>query len=116
MITDKIITTPSELISIVCEEYQKFDQELTSLFFDFNVDMKKADIIEAYAKVQKIINGDDVIRLEDGEDAASLIPTDSRAVEYEQYYRGNLKDYLENMNEQTEFVRFNEGEVLSFVW
>ena len=104
------IKSADEMIKKVCEEYWKYDSDLCSLHFDFDVEMKKSDILEAYAEIQYRINGDDVIRIENGKEADNLIPNDPS---YDEIYTGNLREYLESFNGSKEFIRMYDGEVLS---
>ena len=60
----KTITSGCELKNYILEEYHKYDVELSSLFFDVNVCMRESEILETYASIQKIINGDSVIQYE----------------------------------------------------
>lgn len=109
---NKVITTPQELKNHVKSEYAKYDTELNSLFFDIQVKMPQYDILQAYACIQKEINGDEVIRLSDPAINAEntelptiqtirgtkeqLIPENC----YTDIYEGNCKDFLESFNDQ----------------
>ena len=108
-----VITSPDEMIDKVFEEYRKYDSELCSLHFNFDVKMKKSDILEAYAEIQRRINGDDVVRIENGKEADELIPDDPV---YDEIYSGNLMEYLESFNGNKEFVRIVENEISSFIF
>lgn len=107
------IKSVDEMINKVFKDYCKYDSELCSLHFDFDVEMKKSDILEAYAYIQLKINGDDVIRIENGEEADELIPDDPA---YDEVYSGNLREYLESFNGSEEFIRIAEDEVVDFIF
>ena len=62
----KTITSGSELENYILEEYGKHDVELSSLFFDVEVSMKQRDILETYQSIQYTINGDYIVRMENG--------------------------------------------------
>ena len=96
------ITNAQDMIQKVEHEYKQYDSELTSLFFDFDVDMTKADILFAYAQIQKDIN-DDYVWV-NGDKLAEL----------DEKYTGNCREYLESLNDEPDFfVRFSEGEINS---
>lgn len=119
-----VITSYDALISYVVSEYQQYATELNALFFDIPVKMKKSEILEAYAEIQRIINGDQVVRLEHietngntvgGEIADNLIADGT----YEEIYDGNCKDFLKSFNgreQETGFCRYDENELLDFIW
>ncbi len=112
MITD-IITSSKEMVDHVLDEYRKDDAELSSLFFDFGVKMKKADILSAYAELQRIINGDSVIRLEDGKEADEFMPNGM----YTEIYEGNCMAFLEGFNDSNAFARFlDDNTRLDFIF
>ena len=107
------LLTSKGLYDHVVEEYRNNDVELNSLFFDVEVEMKKADIISVYAELQSDINGDLVCRYEGGAEMEKLIPDD----EYQDIYKGNCKEFLESFNNQERFRRYtDDGERLDFVF
>ncbi len=111
------ISTRKEFFDHVMEEYRKDDVELSSLFFDFNIKMKKVDILETYAELQDTINGDDVVRMENGGPVDELIP----AGEFEDVYEGNCKEFLERFNDGNivdgyVFARFDGDDCLDFIF
>ncbi|WP_026653529.1 hypothetical protein [Butyrivibrio proteoclasticus] len=108
----KYVTTSKELVDHVLEEYRRCDAELNSLYFDFRVKMKKADILTAYAELQDIINGDAVVHLEGDKEADKLIPEGM----YEDIYEGSCKDFLESLNDGNVFARFDDDERLEFIF
>ena len=110
--TKEIITSQKEMTDHVLTEYRNESVELNSLFFDFEIKMKKADILEAYKELQRIINGDNVIRLVDGKEADEFIKEGS----YTDLYEGNCKDFLESFNDMGEFARFTDDEELDFIF
>lgn len=104
---NKVYTNEEEIENRVYEDYRKYDTELNSLFFDFQVKAPEKVLLETYAEIQHTINGDYVIRLEDPEieetgdcdnniwgKEVDLIPEG----EYEDIYEGNYKDFLESFN------------------
>ena len=109
----KAITTSEEMYNQVKDEYDHYDVELNSLFFDFPVRMKKADILTTYASLQHDINGDDVLRIENGKEQDELIPNNP---EFDEVYEGNCKDFLESFNGSERFCRFNCEEQLDFIF
>lgn len=108
-----MIKSSIEMIKTVWENYEKDDNELNSFYFDFDVEMKKSDILEAYAELQYEINGDEVVRVENGVKMEDLIP-DDRA--YDEIYSGNLREFLESFIGSKEFIRLNDDEVLDFIF
>lgn len=122
----KKITSGCELEDYILEEYSKDDVELSSLFFDVEVHMKESEILETYADIQDIINGDCVIRyatiitdddgnIIGGEEADKFIPEG----EYKSIYDGNCKDFLESFNGkeiETGFCRYDGEDLLDFIW
>lgn len=120
------ITSGKELEDYILKEYSKYDVELSSLFFDVEVCMKESEILKAYANIQRIINGDSVIRYKDittdnegnivgGDEAEDFIPEEK----YDSVYDGNCKDFLESFNGkelETGFCRYDEDNLLSFIW
>ena len=112
MITDQIITSRIDMMNVVFDDYRKHDEELSSYHFDFNVSMLESEILKAYAKIQEVINGDTVVRIEQENEQATLIPPN----EFNKLYQGNCKDFLEQFNGQGRFLRFNEDEIVDFIW
>ena len=95
-----MITTKKELRYKVYEDYESNDQELTSWYFDFDVDMPVYDILDAYAEIQYAINGDDV-----------MFPENVTG-----HYNGNCKDFLESCNNKPNYVRLCDDVVCDFVF
>ena len=122
----RTITSGCELENYILEEYDKYDVELSSLFFDVNVCMKESEILETYADIQEIINGDSVIRYKKiltddngnvigGDEADDFIPEGK----YETIYDGNCKDFLQSFNGKeaiTGFCRYDGEDLLDFIW
>lgn len=97
-----IITTPQKMIEVVKEKYRCHDNdsELTGSFFDFDVDMTKADILYTYGAIQCDIN-DDYIWVNSDE-----------LHELTERYVGNCRKYLESLNGYTDFyIRYSGGEI-----
>lgn len=107
----KIYTNADDIKNYIIEDYRKYATELNSLFFDFEVDgLTEAELLELYAYIQKLINGDYVMRLTDvvledddpkdmciwGKKADTFIPEG----EYQEIYKGNYKDFLESFNDR----------------
>ncbi len=112
--SNKAITSTDELYEHVLSEYMKGDTELNRMFFDFEVQMSVSDILIAYAELQKDINGDDVLRLENGKRAKKLIP-DADRERYETVYSGNCMKFLCSYNGSEEFVRYCDRQKLWFI-
>lgn len=91
----EVITTEEELEQYIYQEYRKYDVELNSSFFDVMVSMKKSEIIKAYAKIQRVINGDRVCRILEGSVAPALIPEGA----FEDIYTGNCMEFLLSCND-----------------
>lgn len=117
----KIYTNADDIKNYIIEDYRKYATELNSLFFDFEVDgLTEAELLELYAYIQKLINGDYVMRLTDvvledddstiwGKKADTFIPEG----EYQEIYKGNYKDFLESFNDhelETGFCRVMDVE------
>ena len=101
-----MITNADDMIKKVKHEYEQDNSELTSMFFDFDVDMTKAEILFAYAQIQKDINDDYVWVNGD------------KLEELKERYTGNCREYLKSLNDEPDFfVRYSEGEInSSFVY
>lgn len=104
---ESIYTTENEIENHVYDEYRKYDTELNGLFFDFPVKAPEKVLLFAYANIQKNINGDSVMRLENPEIEETNEPNDNiwgkdvdliPEGEYEDIYEGNMKDFLESFN------------------
>ena len=100
------LTDKNSIIDKVCIDYQEYDTELTSSFFDFPVKADKNLLLEAYAHIQKACNGDTVARLIDpvltkngeekeleGKKMDMFFPEEENGI-----YEGNYKDFLEGFN------------------
>ena len=107
-----VITSRIDMLNKVIEDYRKEDTELCSLFFDFPVKMTKAEILETYAELQEIINGDIVVRIEGGQEQEELIP----AGKFNERYEGNCKEFLESFNGSNQFLRMTDDEILDFIF
>ena len=105
------IESSKEFYDHVLAEYWRDTVELNSLHFDVYVKMKEKDIIETYAEIQCAINGDEVVRIENGIIQDDLIPEG----EYETLYEGNCRKYLESFNTNPRFARFCDEEKLDFI-
>ena len=112
MITEKIITNRIDVMNTVIDDYKAHDAELSSLHFDFQVSMLESEILKAYAELQEIINGDKIVRLENGNEQISLIPEN----EFNTLYKGNCKDYLEAFNGTGRFLRYADEEIVEFIF
>lgn len=120
-----VCCTKTEIIDKVVADYRKYDTELSGEFFDFQVRATEADILEAYAYLQEMINGDYVTRLSDikisydtdsdiyvatGHECELVSPEQRSAV-----YEGNCKAFLESFNGcdremETGLCRFIDGD------
>lgn len=120
-----MITTGKELVEYVVDEYYKNTVELNSMFFDVEVEMKECEILSAYAEIQRVVNGDSVVRLTDiclagdrvlsGNVEDNLIPDG----EYQGIYKGNCCDFLMQFNgheKDTGLCRYCDGEKLDFIY
>lgn len=81
----KANNTPNEYIkdidtfvTIVFDSYRKDDTEMSDEFFrNIFVDMTKAEFMQAYAKIQRLSNGDTIVRLDENLNVETkLIPAD----------------------------------------
>lgn len=106
---NNVYTDPQEIENKVLDDYRENDVELNSLFFDFDVKLEKKALIEIYASLQHIINGDTVMRLENpiieqiDENACNIWGTEMELIpegKYEDIYEGNFKDFLESFNDK----------------
>lgn len=60
------ITEGDKLIALVMHDYTQNDTELSECFFEgISINMNKGDLLDAYAEIQHICNGDTVVRLEE---------------------------------------------------
>ena len=107
-----ILRSPESLYEYVCKGYKANEVELSSAFFDVNVEMPEKDIIETFARCQKEINGDDCVCIKDGIEQEELIPEG----EYQDIYKGNCQRYLDAFDDKR-FHRFiDEEEEVDFVY
>ena len=97
-----VITTKQELEEKVRKEFWETDCEFCGGYFDLEVSMPKADILEVYADLQHDFNGDVV-----------SFPDDITGV-----YTGNCQEYLESCNDKPGYTRFDyvDGNQLDFVF
>lgn len=144
--TMPVYTDSRSIKNKIYEEYRKNDTELNSLFFDFQVKMPEKELLKIYSEVVHVINGDDVIKLEDVKIQSSnfsTFPIESilrNAIigrkmdlipegQYEEIYEGSFKDFLESFNnreKETGIYRITliaenalkivSGYKLDFVW
>ena len=105
-----IIKDKEALSSKVIGDYFNGDSELTSLFFDFNVSMKKRDILTEYGYIQMKINADTVVQYKDGREYDYNEPEFASEPEYGEVYTGNCMEFLESLNGQEVFRRYTDEE------
>ena len=94
-----------EIKNHVFDEYRNESTELCGLFFDFDVSMKKKDILTAYQEIQAAINDDSVVHLDNvnitTKDDSEYIwgaETDCTDEYMEEIYTGNMMQFLESFN------------------
>ncbi len=112
LVTPRTITSQTDMINTVLEDYKKYDAELSSLHFNFNVHMRGSEILKAYSVIQKIVNGDIVIRVnKKGKRIPLSIGTE------DEYYEGNCQTFLESFNKKPDFLRItDEDEIVEFIF
>lgn len=133
-----VYTDSRSIKNKIYEEYRKYDTELNSLFFDFQVKMPKKELLKIYSEVVHVINGDDVVKLEDVKIQSSNFSTNAiigkrmdliPEGQYEEIYEGSFKEFLESFNnreKETGIYRMTliaenalkivSGYKLDFVW
>ena len=133
-----VYTDSRSIKNKIYEEYRKYDTELNSLFFDFQVKMPEKELLKIYSEVVHVINGDDVAKLEDVKIQLSDFSTNTiigkrmdliAEGQYEEIYEGNFKEFLESFNnreKETGIYRITliaenalkivSGYKLDFVW
>lgn len=136
--TMPVYTDSRSIKNKIYEEYRKYDTELNSLFFDFQVKMPKKELLKIYSEVVHVINGDDVVKLEDVKIQLSNFSTNTiigrrmdliAEGQYEEIYEGSFKEFLESFNnreKETGIYRITliaenalkivSGYKLDFVW
>lgn len=136
--TMPVYTDSRSIKNKIYEEYRKYDTELNSLFFDFQVKMPKKELLKIYSEVVHVINGDDVVKLEDVKIQLSDFSTNTiigrrmdliTEGQYEEIYEGSFKEFLESFNnreKETGIYRITliaenalkivSGYKLDFVW
>lgn len=136
--TMPVYTDSRSIKNKIYEEYRKYDTELNSLFFDFQVKMPKKELLKIYSEVVHVINGDDVVKLEDVKIQLSDFSTNTiigrrmdliAEGQYEEIYEGSFKEFLESFNnreKETGIYRITliaenalkivSGYKLDFVW
>lgn len=136
--TMPVYTDSRSIKNKIYEEYRKYDTELNSLFFDFQVKMPKKELLKIYSEVVHVINGDDVVKLEDVKIQLSDFSTNTiigrrmdliAEGQYEEIYKGSFKEFLESFNnreKETGIYRITliaenalkivSGYKLDFVW
>lgn len=136
--TMPVYTDSRSIKNKIYEEYRKNDTELNSLFFDFQVKMPEKELLKIYSEVVHVIDGNDVMKLEDVKIQSSDFSTNTiigRKMDlipegqYEEIYEGSFKDFLESFNnreKETGIYRITliaenalkivSGYKLDFVW
>lgn len=136
--TMPVYTDSRSIKNKIYEECRKYDTELNSLFFDFQVKMPKKELLKIYSEVVHVINGDDVVKLEDVKIQLSDFSTNTiigrrmdliAEGQYEEIYEGSFKEFLESFNyreKETGIYRITliaenalkivSGYKLDFVW
>ena len=136
--TMPVYTDSRSIKNKIYEEYRKNDTELNSLFFYFQVKMPEKELLKIYSEVVHVIDGDDVMKLEDVKIQSSDFSTNTiigRKMDlipegqYEEIYEGSFKDFLESFNnreKETGIYRITliaenalkivSGYKLDFVW
>lgn len=136
--TMPVYTDSRSIKNKIYEEYRKNDTELNSLFFDFQVKMPEKELLKIYSEVVHVIDGDDVMKLEDVKIQSSDFSTNTiigrkmdliSEGQYEEIYEGSFKDFLESFNnreKETGIYRITliaenalkivSGYKLDFVW
>lgn len=136
--TMPVYTDSRSIKNKIYEEYRKNDTELNSLFFDFQVKMPEKELLKIYSEVVHVIDGDDVMKLEDVKIQSSDFSTNTiigrkmdliQEGQYEEIYEGSFKDFLESFNnreKETGIYRITliaenalkivSGYKLDFVW
>ena len=136
--TMPVYTDSRSIKNKIYEEYRKNDTELNSLFFDFQVKMPEKELLKIYSEVVHVIDGDDVMKLEEVKIQSSDFSTNTiigRKMDlipegqYEEIYEGSFKDFLESFNnreKETGIYRITliaenalkivSGYKLDFVW
>lgn len=96
-----------EIKEYVLNEYRNESTELNGLFFDFDVNMTKKDIIQAYIDIQRIINDDIVIHLnnpnitqKNEDDYIWGTETECDDDYMNENYNGNMMTFLESFNDK----------------
>ena len=95
-----IITNKEELRKKVHDDFWNDSAEFCAAYFDFDVSMPIADILEVYADLQADLNGDDV--------------TYPGNVEGE--YAGNCMDFLLSCNGKPGYTRMDYDESIDFAF
>lgn len=90
-----VLKSKKELYETVMNDYMNHDAELCGLFFNLHVEMKKGEILKAYAELMDRINGDDV--------------TYPESQSLSEVYKGNCKDFLEGLNGEEGYHRYCYG-------
>ena len=136
--TMPVYTDSRSIKNKIYEEYRKNDTELNSLFFDFQVKMPEKELLKIYSEVVHVIDGDDVMKLEDVKIQSSDFSTNTiigrrmdliTEEQYEEIYEGSFKEFLESFNnreKETGIYRITliaenalkivSGYKLDFVW
>lgn len=136
--TMPVYTDSRSIKNKIYEEYRKNDTELNSLFFDFQVKMPEKELLKIYSEVVHVIDGDDVMKLEDVKIQLSDFSTNTiigkrmdliAEGQYEEIYEGSFKEFLESFNnreKETGIYRITliaenalkivSGYKLDFVW
>lgn len=101
------IMDPDELFEAVTKAYESNSTELSGLFFDFKVKMKKRDILVTYGELQSRINGDVVGQYKNGTFHDYSEPEFADEPEYQELYTGSCMKFLESFNGNDAFRRCN---------
>lgn len=102
-------TDKGEMIDYVTDRYNADEYGYYEEFLDFNVKMKKSDIVEAYKELQRKINDTDIFQTDEN---------GNRMEEFDlpdEIYEGNCREFLENLGLSGHFFRTWDGNEVDFV-
>lgn len=99
---DLVFTSPKDMINYVWNNYMEGDEEFSGAYFDFDVKMKKSDIVKSYAWLQVKINSDDVYQTDGNGKRLNFFDVS------DEVYEGNCEKFLRELGESGFFVRKTE--------
>ena len=110
-----VFTSIEDIVNTVLADYNHQDVEFSTAYLEFNVKMPIRDILKSYGRLQHMINGDEIVECR--EDGAEIwYDEEDFASDLTEVYSGRMDKLLERFDGSKRFLRYDEDEVLDFVF